>query len=425
MDRDFILKGNICYSKDITTLEIAEGAFLVCRNGLSRGVFSELPGGFAKLPLIDYGERIIIPGLTDLHVHAPQFAFRGLGMDMELLEWLNRYAFPEEAKYADMEYAERAYALFVKNLQSGPNTRAVILATCHVPATIALMRMLEETGLVTMVGKVNMDRNSPDYLREDSAEWSADETARWLYAVSGQFSRTYPIITPRFTPACSDGLMQRLGEIVSERGLPVQSHLSENLAEIEWVKELCPWAGCYGEAYDRFGLFGGRTPAVMAHCVHSGDEEIALMRKNGVFVAHSPQSNTNLLSGVAPVRKFINAGLNIGLGSDVAGGCDTSVFKIMRSAIEVSKLRWRLADQTEKPLSVEEAFYLGTKGGGAFFGNVGSFEDGYEFDALVIDDSNLPAPSRLSVADRVARIIYFADERNIAAKYARGARISL
>lgn len=423
MDRDFVLKGNICYSKDTTTLEIAERAFLVCENGLSRGVFYELPGRFAKLPLIDYGDRIIIPGLTDLHVHAPQFAFRGLGMDMELLEWLNRYAFPEEAKYADMEYAENAYSLFIKELQKGPNTRAVILATCHVPATIALMRMLEETGLVTMAGKVNMDRNSPDYLREESAEWSAEETLRWLDVVSELFTRTYPIITPRFTPACSDGLMERLGEIVAERGLPVQSHLSENLAEIEWVKELCPWAGCYGETYDRFGLFGGRTPAVMAHCVHSGDDEIALMKKNGVFVAHSPQSNTNLLSGVAPVRKFMNAGLNIGLASDVAGGGDMSILKIMRSAIEVSKLRWRLADQTEKPLTVEEAFYLGTKGGGAFFGKAGSFEVGYEFDAVVIDDSDLPAPSRLSVADRLARIIYFADDGNISAKYVRGARI--
>lgn len=425
MGRDIVLKGNVCYSRNMTMLEIAERAFVVCENGISRGVFRELPAEFTRLPLIDYGEMIIIPGLTDLHIHAPQFAFRGLGMDMELLDWLNCYAFPEEAKYADMEYAEKAYPLFVKDLQKGPNTRAVILATCHVPATIALMRLLEESGLVTLVGKVNMDRNSPDYLREESARQSAMDTAKWLDAVSGAFQRTYPIITPRFTPACSDGLMEILGEMAAERGLPVQSHLSENLAEIEWVKELCPWAGCYGEAYDCFGLFGRQTPTVMAHCVHSGDEEIALMKRNGVFVAHSPQSNTNLSSGIAPVRRFIGAGLNIGLASDVAGGCDTSILKIMRSAIEVSKLRWRLAGQAEKPLTVEEAFYLGTKGGGAFFGKAGSFEEGYEFDAVVIDDSGLSGPARLSVADRLARIIYFSDDRNIKAKYARGARIAL
>lgn len=425
MDRSFVLKGNVCYSKNMTTLEIAEHAFLVCENGVSRGVFDALPREFGELPLIDYGDRIIIPGLTDLHIHAPQFAFRGLGTDMELLEWLKSYAFPEEAKYADLEYAEKAYSLFVEDLKRGPNTRAVVLATCHAPATILLMRMLEESGLVTMVGKVNMDRNSPDYLREESAERSAEETAKWLDEVSGLFQRTYPIITPRFTPACSDGLMEKLGEMAGERDLPVQSHLSENLAEIEWVKELCPWAGCYGEAYDRFGLFGGRTQAVMAHCVYSGDEEIALMKRNGVFVAHSPQSNTNLQSGIAPVRRFINAGLHIGLASDVAGGCDTSILKIMRSAIEVSKLRWRLADQTEKPLTAEEAFYLGTKGGGAFFGKVGSFEEGYEFDAVVIDDSNLSAPARLPVAGRLARIIYFSDDRNITAKYARGAAMAL
>lgn len=424
MGNNFVLKGNICYSRDITAFETGEQAFAVCENGVSRGVFSTLPERYRKFPCIDYGDRIIIPGLTDLHVHAPQFAFRGLGMDIELLEWLEQYAFPEEARYADIEYAKTAYSIFVEDQKRGPNTRAVIFATCHVPATIALMEMLSESNLVTMVGKVNMDRNSPSSLREESAERSVAETVAWL-ATAGRYHNTSPIITPRFIPSCSDELMEKLGEIACERGLSAQSHLSENLSEIEWVKELCPWAGCYGEAYERFGLFGGSVNTIMAHCVYSSDAEIELMKKNDVFVAHSPQSNVNLMSGIAPVRKFLNAGLKVGLASDVAGGSDTSILKIMRSAIEVSKLRWRLTDQSEKPLTAEEAFYLGTVGGGSFFGKVGSFEEGYEFDAVVIDDSNLAAPRRLPVADRVVRIIYFAENRNIIAKYARGAEIDV
>lgn len=425
LGKSFVLRGNICYSKNMTEFETAERAYLVCEEGVSRGVFKELPDRFGKLPCSDFGDCIIIPGLTDLHVHAPQFAFRGLGMDLELLEWLNKYALPEEAKYAVLSYAEKAYSLFVDDLKRGPNTRAVIFATCHVPATISLMRLLDDSQMVTMVGKVNMDRNAPDNLREESAERSAETTVEWLEAVTGRYERTYPILTPRFIPSCSDELMKKIGVIAKACGLPVQSHLSENLSEIAWVKELCPWAGCYGEAYDHFGLFGAPTPAIMAHCVHSGPGELELMKKNGVFIAHSPQSNTNILSGVAPVRKYLKAGLKVGLASDIGGGSDSSIFKIMRSAIEASKLRWRLVDQAEKPLTTEEAFYLGTIGGGEFFGKVGSFADGCEFDAVVIDDSNLTAPYRMPIADRVARIIYFSDDRNIRAKYVRGSELDL
>lgn len=423
MERGFVLRGDICYSKNLTTFATAERAYLVCEKGVSRGVFTELPEQFKHLPLTDYGDSMIIPGLTDLHVHAPQFSFRGLGMDTELLDWLNKYAFPEESKYSDLEYAAKAYRYFVEDIKKGPNTRAVVFATVHAAATEMLMDMLESSGMVTMVGKVNMDRNSAPGLQELSAERSAADTAAWLESTAGKYKNTYPILTPRFIPACTDELMEKLGAIAGEQNLPVQSHLSETIAEVEWVKKLCPWAECYGDAYDRFGLFGRQVPTIMAHCVYSDAGEIKLMRDNGVFVAHSPQSNTNLASGAAPVRRYLDAGLRVGLASDVAGGCDTSLLRVMRSAIEVSKLRWRLSEQIGTPLTAEEAFYLGTAGGGAFFGKVGSFESGYEFDAVVIDDSALAAPFKLSIAERAARIIYFADDRNVAAKYARGEAI--
>ena len=428
----FILRGDMCWSKDRQNLQTSSGAYLVCAEGKSAGVFSVLPRQYEGFPLIDYSGRLIVPGLVDLHTHAPQFAFRGLGMDLELLDWLQTHAFPEEAKYGNLEYARRAYGRYVEHIKQGPNTRLVIFATLHVPAALLLMEMLEEAGLVCMVGKVNMDRNSPDSLREADAAASLGATRQWLESCvahnKGGFQNTAPVLTPRFIPSCSDALMRGLAELQREFRLPVQSHLSENRKEIEWVKELCPASGGYGAAYRDFGLFGGNVPTVMAHCVWSDEAETALMAERRVFIAHCPQSNTNLSSGIAPARRFIDAGIPLGLGSDVAGGSRSSIFRAMADAIQVSKLRRPLLGVTDRPLSLEEAFYCGTAGGGAFFaaagfGGSGSFEAGNEFDALVINDSGLAAPFELSIRDRLERVVYLSDDRHIEAKFARGRKI--
>ena len=424
---NFILKGSICYSISPKEFMTLENGYLVCEGGISRGIFSEIPDKFSGFPINDCGNKIIIPGLIDLHVHAPQYAYRGLGMDLQLLNWLSTYAFAEESKYSNPAYADEAYNAFVSDLKRGATTRANVFATIHNPATILLMEKLEQSGLVTHVGKVNMDRNSPDILREASAQVSYEDTRCWIKQVKGKFKNTRPIITPRFIPTCSDELMQGLGVLQREYGLPVQSHLSENDEEIAWVDELHPKSKSYAEAYNSFGLFGNNAaaPTVMAHCVHSAGAEEALIKQNGVYVAHCPQSNTNLASGIAPIRRFLDNGLRIGLGSDVAGGCHTSIFRAMSDAIQVSKLYWRLIEQNDVPLTEKEAFYLGTAGGGSFFGKVGSFEDGYEFDALVIDDSSIhPQPSRnLSIENRVARIIYLAGDVAICGKYVCGKNI--
>lgn len=232
-----------------------------------------------------------------------------------------------------------------------------------------------------------------------------------------------PILTPRFIPSCSDELMELLHGIQKESGLPVQSHLSENQEEIAWVQRLCPWSKFYGDAYEHFGMFGGACRTIMAHCVHSGEEEIQRMKANGVFIAHCPESNTNLSSGIAPVRRYLEEQIPVGLGSDVAGGSTENMFVAMRHAIQDSKLRWRLTDQTLKPLTLEEVFYLATKGGGSFFGQVGSFEPGYELDAVVLDDARLEHPQPLSIRQRLERIVYLGDEREVLSKYAAGQRI--
>lgn len=417
----FALKGNICFSLDKNKLSVQEQSYLVCQNGVCAGVFKELPESFHGIPVRDAGDALIIPGLSDIHLHAPQYSFRGMGMDLELLDWLNTITFPEEAKYADLDYARKAYSIFAEDLKKSPTTRACIFGTLHVEATELLMDLLEETGLKTLVGKVNMDRNGPAVLQEKSAEESAASTVRWLSDTVGKYQNTRPILTPRFTPSCSDELMKKLAEIQKEYHLPVQSHLSENMGEISWVQELCPETSFYGEAYDQFGLFGGEgCPAVMAHCVHSPQAEIELMKKRGVYIAHCPQSNTNLSSGIAPIREYMDKGLHVGLGTDIAGGHSLSMLRAIADAVQVSKLRWRLVDDRLKALTFEEAFYLATMGGGEFFGKVGSFQKDYAFDAVILDDSFYRHPQPLSVRDRLERLIYLSDDRCIKGKYVSG-----
>ena len=433
MKNSFFLKGDICWSGSPGAIKTAENSFLLCIGGKSGGVFREIPQQYAMLPIRDHSGKLIIPGLTDLHTHASQFAFRALGMDLQLLEWLNAITFPEESKYSDLGYARDAYRRFAEEMKKGPNTRLCVFATIHVHATLLLMDILEESGLVSFVGKVNMDRNCPDDLREDN---SAEATKEWLETFlkrkgEGRYKNTAPILTPRFIPSCSDKLMRSLAEIQKETHLPVQSHLSENLNEVEWVSKLCPQSKNYAGAYSDFGLLGGTVPTIMTHCVWSDESEIDLLAEKGVYIAHCPQSNANLSSGIAPVRRFLERGISVGLGSDLAGGAHGSIFRAMTDAIQFSKLRCALLSEG-KALTLEEAFYLGTAGGGSFFaksgqkdfGASGSFEPGWDFDALVIDDNIADKPLRTpgysKLRDRLERVIYLSDDRHIIEKYVRG-----
>lgn len=420
MERTFALKGNLIFTPACGRLEVRPGQYLVCEDGLVAGIFETLPERFGDIPVHDHGDRLILPGLVDLHVHASQYAYRGLGMDMELLDWLEENAFPEEARFAEQEYAAAAYRVFTDELTRSATTRACVFATVHRPATLLLMELMEKAGLRGFVGKLNMDSNCPDYLRE-TTDGSLAEARRWLEESAG-FSAVRPVITPRFIPSCSEELMNGLGELQRQFGAAMQSHLSENLSEIEWVKQLRPWSRFYGEAYSRPGLFGGECPTVMAHCIWSGEEERALMKEQGVFLAHCPQSNMNVSSGIAPVRTWLNEGQKAGLGSDVAGGAHLSIFRAMTDAIQCSKLRWRLVDDSLAALTLPETLYLATKGGGEFFGKVGSFEPGYEFDAIVMDDSALPTTRKCTLAERLERVVWLSDGLP-SAKYVAGRRL--
>lgn len=424
-DSAFALKGTILYSESPHQLTVVKDGYVICRQGICQGVYPCLPKQYQGILCVDYQDALIIPGMTDLHIHAPQFPYRGTSMDLELLEWLNTVTFPQEAKYRDADYARRAYQIFAQEMKKGATTSACIFGTMHVEATEILMDLMEETGIRAYVGKVNMDRNSPDILREESWESSIAHTRQWLEDTVGRYCHVKPILTPRFTPSCTDKLMEQLAVLQKEYHLPVQSHLSENLSEIQWVRELCPDAEGYGDTYDRYGMFGGSCPTIMAHCVYLTEKEIRRMKEQQVFVAHCPESNMDLSSGIAPVRRYLEEGIPVGLGTDVAGGHHSSVLHQIGDAIGMSKLRWRLVDQSLKPLTLSEAFYMATMGGGAFFGKVGSFLPGYAFDAVVLTDQNFPRPYEFDPIRRLEQLIYLGDDRNLIGKYCSGKQIRL
>ncbi len=416
-----LYKGHVLFTKNADKFEIFENGYIAVENGKVVDVYASLPDEMRDAEVVDFGDKIIIPAMNDLHVHAPQYRNMGMAMDMELLPWLENYTFPEESKFSDVEYAEKMYRRFVKHLWKVGTMRSVVFATVHKEATIRLMQLFEKAGMGAMVGKVNMNRNCPDALCETVENAVADtEELIENYGDENRLVRT--ILTPRFVPSCTPEMLTEIGRLAEKYKMPVQSHLSENKGEIAWVKELEPESTCYGDAYQRYGLFG-QTPTLMAHCCYTAGEELELMKKNKVFAVHCPLSNCNLGSGMAPIRTFLQNDIPVALGSDIGAGHDLSIFKVMVYAIEISKLHYVQSDKQMAFLTLPEVFYLATKSGGSFFGKVGSFEKGYDFDALVIDDVELNH-SNYSLLERLERFIYIGDDRQIAHRFVRGSEIS-
>ncbi|MBR1446674.1 MAG: amidohydrolase family protein, partial [Alloprevotella sp.] len=361
------------------------------------------------------------PAMNDMHVHAPQFHNQGIAMDLELLPWLENYTFPEETKFSNIDYAERIYRRFVYQLWKMGTMRAVTFATIHTESTRRLMQLFKRAGMGAYVGKVAMNRNCPEALQEPVEE-AVSGMLSLIEAYNNPQDLVRPIITPRFIPSCTPELLRACADIAQRYNLPVQSHLSENLGEIELVRQLEPDSDGYGDAYMRYGLFG-QTPTIMAHCVWSDEKERLLMKEQGVLVAHCPTSNLNVASGMAPIRTYLNDGINVGLGSDVSGGHDISIFRMMVYAIQISKMHYQ-RNHALPFLSLSEAFWMATKAGGTFFGKVGSFEKGYDFDALVIDDNTLH-PDEYTTLQRLERFIYIGDDRQIAHRFCQGKEIVL
>lgn len=413
-----ILKGTIISAPELGRLDITENGCLVAVDGIIEGIYDTLPEKYAGCPIEDCGSGLILQSFADMHLHAPQYPMLGMGMDLPLLDWLNAYTFPTEAKFADPELAREVYRKLAAELAANGTTRVCMFSSMHREATLILMEELEKAGITGFVGKVNMDRNGGVDLQEETQE-SIDETLRWLEAC--HFEHIKPMITPRFTPSCTNELMAALGKIATEQELPIQSHLSENTGEIAWVKQLHPDCAQYWETYQKYGLWNDRT--VMAHCVWSDSRERSAMKDAGVWVAHCPDSNQNILSGVAPVRVMLNEGLKVTLGSDIAGGDHISMFDVTAAAIRASKARTILDNWGTDFLTVAEGWYLATSAGTAFFGEKPGFAPGNPLHAMVLSDDALPSVRELTVRERFERCVYRRQEGAIKAVYSAGHKI--
>ena len=415
-----VYKAHILFTKERDCFEVFENGYVAVEDGRVVGVSADLSSlGCDEQMVTDYGDCLLIPAMNDMHVHASQYRNQGLAMDLELLPWLQNYTFPEEKKYADAAYAERMYRRFIRDLWRFGTMRACVFSTIHTDTTRLLMNLFRESGMGAMVGKVAMNRNCPPELSE-----TVEQMVEGYEALIAEFNQpddlVRPIITPRFIPSCTPEMLQACGNLAAKYQLPVQSHLSENLSEMALVQTLERESTSYGDAYNRYGLFG-QTPTIMAHCVWTDGAELELMKQNDVMIAHCPTSNLNIASGLAPIRRFLDEGLRVGLGSDISGGHDLSIFRMMMYATQVSKLLY-LQNHDKPFLTLSEAFWIATKSAGSFFGRVGSFEPGYEFDALVIDDHDLNHDN-YSLLHRLERYIYLGDDRQIVHRFCRGEEI--
>ena len=414
-----ILKGTVISAPALGQLEITEKGYLVAEDGIIRGVYQALPADLEGLAVEDYGDALILQSFADLHLHAPQYPMLGMGMDLPLLQWLDTYTFPTEAKFADPAFARKVYRKLARELAENGTTRVCMFSSLHREATLILMEELEKAGITGFVGKVNMDRNGGADLQETTEE-SIGETLRWLEEC-GNFKYVKPIITPRFTPSCTDELMEALGRIAAEQNLPIQSHLSENTGEIAWVGELHPDCAQYWETYAKYGLWNDRT--LMAHCVWSDERERKAMKDAGVWVVHCADSNQNIMSGVAPIRVMLNEGLKVTLGSDIAGGDHLSMFDVTAASIRASKARRILDDWNTDFLTVAEGWYLATSAGSEFFGEKPGFAPGNPLHAIVVRDDDLITARELTVQERFERCIYRRQKDAIQAVWSAGRKI--
>lgn len=415
-----VIKGNIISTCSFGNLTILEQGFLVLdKMGTIVAVTNQLTEEQEQLPCIDYGERLILHSFADMHLHAPQYPMLGMGMDLSLLDWLNTYTFQMEARFADTEYAREVYHRLAADLIGWGTTRVVMFSSLHTEATWVLMEELEKVGITGYVGKVNMDRNGGNQLQETTEE-SKKETLRWLEGCT-KFRYIKPIITPRFTPSCTEELMSWLGSLAQERQLYVQSHMNENREEIQLVKELVPDCDRYWQTYAKHQMWKDHT--VMAHCVHIDENEIAALKRANVVVAHCADSNINICSGIAPIRRLVEEGVWVTLGSDIAGGAQLSMAEVITMTIRSSKIR-AMQKGEEEFLSVAEGYYLGTVSGHKYFGAGEGFCVGDKLHAIVVDDSDRISLGReMSLKERFERMIYRMKKENIVAVYSEGKQV--
>lgn len=413
------VKGNVIYSKDKDNLIIRENSYILIDRGIVKEICGELPDNFPEENTIDWGNNLIIPGFCDMHVHAPQFLQRGVGMDRELLDWLNTYTYPGEAKFNDNDYARKIYTSFVNELLRQGTLHVNCFPSIHFEASDILFDILEEKGMFAFTGKLNMDQNSPDYYIENT-EQSIIDTENFIkqHEKSGNVKAA---IVPRFTITCSEKLLYGLGRLNEKYKVPVHSHMCEAVNEMKVCRELFPNYKNGAEIFYKNNLLG-QTPTIMAHCIFMDDDVLKMMKNPNCMAVHCPDATANInAGGIMPVKKLLNMGINLAIGSDIGSGASLSIARAIATTIQHSKIR-NMFDPQWEAVNLSEAFYMATRSGGRYFNKVGAFENGYCFNALVIDDSNMLGDD-LTPIERLERFCYTGDDRNICMRYILGKEI--
>lgn len=413
-----IYHGDIVYSKSAEALSVHEDSYIAVQDGTVQGIYPRVPEEFAALPVTDWGRGLIIPAFSDLHIHASQFLQRGVGMDCLLFDWLDRYTFPQEANFRDEAYASAVYDLLVQELLRHGTFHAALFTTIHYNASDYLFRAFEKYGLYGYIGKVNMDQNSPDFLRETTEE-SLRETERFVRDHAGH-GRVKPILTPRFAPTCSEPLIMGLGKIAARYGCGIQTHLCESRAEVKTALELFPSCRSDAEIYAKAGLLD-HGPSIFAHVIFPSEQDRSLMLQAKSVAVHCPDSTVNITAGIMPAARMSEAGLPIALGSDIGGGHRPGIYSQAARAVQASKIK-EFYEPENRRITFQEAFYFATAVGGSCFGRIGTFDNGSQFDALVVDHVEDPG-FPLKAEERLERFCYTGDERNIVGRYIGGKEI--
>lgn len=385
--------------------------------------------------------EFIMPGFVDTHIHAPQVPNLGLGGQDQLLDWLQNTTFPTEAKFKDVEFARRVYSSVIRRTLDLGSTTCCYYATLHPHSSKALADVAVKLGQRAFVGKCNMDRESPKWYVEKDAETSVKDTEHVIDYIRGLNSPlVQPILTPRFAISCTDKLLKSLGDLAQkDKELVIQTHISENKSEVDFVHTLFPDQPNYASVYDHFNLLRHNT--ILAHGVHLTEPELTLIKEKGAGISHCPTSNFNLRSGVAPVDSWLKRGLNVGLGTDVSGGFALGMLSAVRDASIASKVV-SFSDSSSKSLPIPTLLYLATLGGASLCNlskTIGSLDAGKNFDALVVsvrhetgnpsiwghgapgtDVLEKDVDSETELGRNLERFFFCGDDRNISRVYVAG-----
>jgi len=380
--------------------------------------------------------QYFLPGFVDLHVHAPQWAQAGTALDIPLNDWLNTYTFPIESKFSDLDFAKKVYNDVVSTLLANGTTTVLYFATVHKEASILLAQICAEKGQRGLVGKVVMDNpeENPDFYRDADTNTALADTEEFILAVKelGETSKqgVYPVVTPRFIPSCTDEALQGLGNLAAKYNTHIQSHCSESDWEHKYVQDRFQKNDAF--ALNDFGLLSDKS--VMAHCNFISDEDADLFVETGTAIAHCPISNAYFANSVIPIAHFHSKGVEIGLGTDISGGFSPSLYDNIKQSVISSRMledgvNTKLpADERGVPgsrLTVNEAFYLATVGGGDSLSlPIGRLTENYIWDVQVIDTTNLPLyDSNDDLQDAFQKMMYLIRPENIREVWVQGEKV--